>query len=132
MRSTRDGVVKARKLRREMTLPEVLLWQALRRGQIDDLRFRRQHPLGPYVLDFYCAPSRLAVEIDGAAHDHPDQAAHDIARDRWLSEQGISVLRFNAADVLDAARRLDVLATIAAAVLPPPPPDGGPPPPLRG
>src|SRR3954469_10158826 len=63
---------RARALRRAMTLPEVLLWQALRGGQVGGLRFRRQHPIGHYVLDFYCPALRLAVEVDGAAHDIPE------------------------------------------------------------
>src|SRR3954451_7225963 len=91
---------RARALRRAMTLPEVLLWQALRGGRGGGLRFRRQHPIGPDVLDFYCPAVRLAVEIDGAAHDSPDQAGHDLRRDAWLAEQRIRVLRFLAADVL--------------------------------
>ena len=56
----------ARKLRRMMTLSEVLLWERIRGGRLNGLRFRRQHPIGPYILDFYCASGRLAVEIDGA------------------------------------------------------------------
>jgi very-short-patch-repair endonuclease len=58
-----------------MTLPEVLLWQAVRGGQVGGLRFRRQHPIGPYVLDFYCPALRLAVEIDGAAQEIPTEPA---------------------------------------------------------
>ena len=56
---------RARALRREMTLPEVVLWRALRRGDVAELRFRRQHPLGPYVLDFYCAEARLPSRSTG-------------------------------------------------------------------
>ena len=97
-----------------MTLPEVQLWQALRGGGLDGLRFRRQHPVGPYVLDFYVAAVKLAVEVDGAAHDHPDQVRSDGMRDRWLAERHIRVLRINACDVLDARAREDVLATILA------------------
>ena len=104
---------RARALRRAMTLPEVLLWQALRGGQVGGMRFRRQHPIGPYVLDFYCPALRLAVEIDGAAHDIPAQASHDLRRDAWLAAQGIRVLRVPAADVLSEEKREGVLDTIA-------------------
>jgi very-short-patch-repair endonuclease len=104
---------RARALRRAMTLPEVLLWQALRGGQVGGLRFRRQHPIGSYVLDFYCPALRLAVEIDGAAHDIPAQASHDLRRDAWLAAQGIRVLRVPAADVLSEEKREGVLDTIA-------------------
>ncbi len=115
MGAKRSTIDHARTLRRALTLPEILLWQALRRRQLDGMLFRRQHPIGRYVLDFYCPAHRLAVEVDGAAHDLPARAASDIARDTWLDGQGIRVLRFPAREVLSAERRLDVLATIAAA-----------------
>jgi very-short-patch-repair endonuclease len=54
-----------------MTLPEVLLWQELRGGKLDGLQFRRQHPVGPYILDYFCTAARLAVEVDGRGHDEP-------------------------------------------------------------
>jgi len=60
-----------------MTLPEVVLWQELRRGKLKGLQFRRQHPIGPYILDFYCSAARLAIEIDGASHSSDVQAKHD-------------------------------------------------------
>src|SRR5215213_2161141 len=100
---------RARALRRAMTLPEVLLWQALRGRKVGGLRFRRQHPIGPYVLDFYCPAIRLAVEVDGAAHDIPDKAGHDLRRDAWPAEQGIRVLRFLAMDVLSEEKREGIL-----------------------
>src|SRR3954447_22406968 len=106
---------RARALRRALTLPEVLLWQALRGGRVGGLRFRRQHPVGPYVLDFYCPSARLAVEVDGTTHDFPGQARRDLRRDAWLAGQGIRVLRVPAPDVLDEERRRGVLDTIAAA-----------------
>ncbi len=117
MRAPAETFARARRLRREMTLPEVLLWRDLRRAGVEGVRFRRQHPIGPYVLDFYAAAARLAVEVDGAAHDLAGRVARDGVRDAWLREQGISVLRFNAGDVLDATRREDVLWTIAAALI---------------
>jgi len=102
-----------------MTLPERLLWRELRGGQLAGARFRRQHPIGPYILDFYCATAFMAVEIDGAAaHGGPDRAAHDDRRDAWLKEQGIQVVRFAAADVLNDDRRGFVLAAIGAALAP--------------
>ena len=89
----------AKQLRRTMTRPEIALWQALRRNGAG-LRFRRQHAAGNYVLDFYCAPAALAIEVDGAAHDYGDRPARDAARDVWLGEQGVRVLRYPAANVL--------------------------------
>ncbi|MGN6486738.1 MAG: endonuclease domain-containing protein [Devosia sp.] len=104
---------RARRLRREMSLPEVVLWGAVRRGRLR-MRFRRQHPVGPYVLDFYCPETRLAVEVDGAVHDLPERALRDERRDAWLAEQGIRVLRFSAAQVLDDRELEGVLALIQA------------------
>ncbi len=96
-----------------MSLPEVLLWLALRKRQANGLRSRRQHPIGPYILDFYCEAERLAVEIDGDGHMHGDQLARDARRDTWIAAQGISTLRFAARDVLASPE--DVVATIEAA-----------------
>jgi very-short-patch-repair endonuclease len=88
---------RARELRAEMSLPERLLWSALRRQQTG-LRFRRQHPAGPYILDFYCDSIKLCVEVDDLSHDF--RATHDAARDRWLLSQGVRTLRVSARDVL--------------------------------
>jgi very-short-patch-repair endonuclease len=95
---------RATKLRRDMSLPEVILWEPLRRGGLDGMRFRRQHPVGPYVLDFYCAASRLAIEVDGVVHDLPGQMHHDNRRDAWLARRGIRTLRIAASDVLEDRR----------------------------
>jgi len=86
-----------------MSLPEVILWQHLRRRP-DGLKFRHQHPAGPYVLDFYCEEARLGIEIDGAAHYYGDAPASDEYRDRWLAAAGIRTIRIAARDVL---RNLD-------------------------
>ena len=98
-RTSNATIVRARALRRAMTLPEGTLWQVLRtrpRG----LKFRRQHPMGPFVLDFYCPAVKLAIEVDGAAHDMGDNPERDARRDAWLKEQGLRTLRVTAADVL--------------------------------
>jgi hypothetical protein len=90
---------RARILRRSMTLPEVLLWQELRKRPAG-LRFRRQHPAGAYVLDFFCPRHRIAVEVDGEVHGRGDTPVRDAARDAWLIGEGISILHIRAADVL--------------------------------
>jgi very-short-patch-repair endonuclease len=82
-----DTIVRARELRRSMSLPERLLWQALRERP-GSLKFRRQHPLGRYVLDFYCPAARLVVEVDGQSHGMGRRPEQDAVRDRWLTEQG--------------------------------------------
>ena len=115
MRAPRSTVHRARHLRREMTLPEVLLWRDIPRRQLDGLLFRRQHPFGPYVLDFFCPEHGLTVEVDGAAHDGALRAGRDRRRDLWLVRQGLRVLRFRAADILSDEAPPDVLATVAAA-----------------
>ena len=81
-----------------MSLPEVLLWRALR--QQADVKFRRQHPMGPYVLDFYCSSAKLCVEVDGIAHDMGVQPDKDLARDEWLRDHGLEVIRIPASEVL--------------------------------
>ena len=94
---------KARKLRRAMSPPEVRLWSELRKRP-GDFRFRRQHPAGPFVLDFACLSARLAIEIDGDAHDRLRQAYLDEGRDAWLMAQGFRTLRIPAGEIF---RNLD-------------------------
>ena len=133
MRAASKTVATARRLRRAMTLPEVILWTHLRHSRLAGLRFRRQHPVGPYVLDFFCTEAGLCVEVDGAAHDSPDVALRDIRRDRWLTDHGIRVLRLPATDILrDDQLENALLAITLAAERPLPRPPDGPPPPLRG
>jgi very-short-patch-repair endonuclease len=92
-----------------MSVPEVLLWQLLRL-EPDGVKIRRQHPIGAYVLDFYCAETKVAFEIDGVAHDMGDRPARDAVRDAWQRSQGIEIMCVPAADVLRAAE--DVAADI--------------------
>ena len=95
-----SGTIRnAKRLRREMSLPEVLLWRALR-NRPGGLKFRRQHPAGPYVLDFYCDAVKLAVEVDGEAHARGDRPLRDAARDAWLRARKVRVLRVPAGEVL--------------------------------
>ncbi len=91
----------AKVLRRTMSLPEVLLWVQIKARKLDGLLFRRQHPIGPYILDFYCEAARLCLEIDGASHSAGDRPARDERRDAWLAAQGIRTLRLRAGYVLD-------------------------------
>jgi very-short-patch-repair endonuclease len=83
------------RLRTHGTPAEGRLWRAIQRRQIGGFKFRRQYGVGPYVLDFYCPEARLAVELDGAVHDDPQQAEHDAARTRALEAQFIRVIRFS-------------------------------------
>ena len=98
----RPEVYEARRARREMSLPEVLLWQRLK-GSPQGLAFRKQHPIGAYRADFYCAAARLVIEVDGSAHDMGDRPQRDIGRTDWLEGAGYRVLRIMAAEVLKNA-----------------------------
>ncbi len=84
-----------------MTPPELRLWVALRGKSQSGYRFRRQHPIGPFILDFYCESAKLAVEVDGEVHGFGDHPERDARRDRWLAEQGIRMLRIPAIEVRD-------------------------------
>ncbi len=95
----RKTIHRARTLRRALTQPEIHLWQTLRQRPAN-LKFRRQHPCGPYVLDFYCDAAKLCVEIDGEAHNMGDNPARDEARDHVLAATGIHTLRFTVPDVM--------------------------------
>ena len=92
------AVSRARVQRRRLTPPEARLWVALRREAIG-AKFRRQHPVGVYVLDFYCPEALLCVEVDGLAHSEIEQARKDQVRDAWLKRRGIRVVRIAAGDV---------------------------------
>lgn len=96
----RETVKRARQLRSEMSVPERLLWQQLRMRS-GGFKFRRQHPAGVYVLDFYCARLRLAVEVDGWAHDSAGTIAKDRTRSAFLLSQGIATTRIPAKLILD-------------------------------
>jgi very-short-patch-repair endonuclease len=82
-----------------MSPPEVKLWALLRRCP-SGIRFRRQHPIGPYVADFYCPAAKLVIEIDGLIHDRPEAAARDAARNGYMQQLGLAVVRIRAAEVL--------------------------------
>jgi very-short-patch-repair endonuclease len=104
---------RAKALRRAMTQPEQTLWALLRRNR-QQVHFRRQHAVGPFILDFYCAEARLCVEVDGPVH--AERVEHDRRRTEWLAERNIRVIRFSIADV--EARPAWVLAAIAQAAAP--------------
>jgi len=98
---------RSRVLRDNATPPERVLWSRLRRKQLGGFRFRRQHPLGPYIADIYCDQSNLVIEIDGSTHQG-EQRLHDNRRDAWMAERGLVVLRFTTSEItkeLDAVLR---------------------------
>lgn len=83
---------KARELRKNPTDAERKLWIHLQRRQIGGHKFRRQHILGPYIVDFICLEKRLIIEVDGGHHD--EQIARDVRRSHWLESRGFRVIRF--------------------------------------
>jgi very-short-patch-repair endonuclease len=117
-RPAAGSVKRARKLRKEMSLPEVLLWRLLR-GQPQGVKFRRQHPSGELGIDFYCSDARLVIEIDGIAHNMGDRPQRDIRRDAWLKSEGLDTVRIAAKDVLsDHVAVADSIVQMALSRLP--------------
>jgi very-short-patch-repair endonuclease len=94
-RATRLG----KRLRAKPTKAERLLWETLRRSSIEGTHFRRQAPIGSFVVDIACHRARIIVEIDGGAHNAPDAAARDAKRQAWLEGRGYLVLRFSNAEI---------------------------------
>ena len=92
-------IERARSLRKSMSMPEALLWRVLRQRP-GGLKFRRQHPSGPFVADFFCHEARLVVEIDGEAHARGERPERDRVRDAWFAERSLSVVRVPAREVL--------------------------------
>jgi very-short-patch-repair endonuclease len=116
---------RAKSLRRKMTDAEQRLWSALRAHRLNGLGFRRQTPIGPFIIDYVCQQHHLVIEVDGGQHA---DSSNDRERDRWLESKGYRVLRFWNTDVL--TNLSGVLEAIINAVrestpLPNPPPQGG-------
>ncbi len=119
----RRMVARAREFRRVPTPSERLLWAALRDRQVYGLKFRRQHAIGPFAVDFFCAAHRLIVEVDGPIHD--SQREHDAERQRLLEACGYSMLRFSAAQVEYALPSITLAITMCIQQAPSPSPSSG-------
>jgi very-short-patch-repair endonuclease len=91
--SSREVRQRAQELRDQQTPAEAALWEKLRARRLANLKFRRQHALGPYIVDFYCVEMRLAVEVDGQVHESADATERDIQRDAWLANHGVILVR---------------------------------------
>lgn len=113
-KTTRVTRNNARRLRRELTDAEHVIWKELRAHRLHGAGFRRQKPIGPYIVDFVCESSRLVIEIDGGQHYEPQGIGRDKQRDAYLASEGYRVLRFNNHDVL--TNKMGVLETISAAI----------------
>ena len=90
---------RRRELRGEMPEAERKVWQLLRGRQLNGYKFRRQHGIGPYIVDFYCSETKLFIEIDGDSHYQPTAIAYDQERDAYLRSCGMTILRFTNLDV---------------------------------
>ena len=93
MQSTRNTAI-ARRLRKDDSWSEKLMWNWLRGRRFSSYKFRRQVPMGSYFLDFFCPEARVDVEVDGFQHGYPGQREFDTQRDAWLESHGVKVLRF--------------------------------------
>jgi very-short-patch-repair endonuclease len=104
----------ARALRRDMTDAEHVIWYHVRAHRMQGASFRRQTPIGPYIVDFACHAAKLIIEVDGGQHFEPENLARDARRDAYLAAHGFKVLRFSNLDVM--TNKSGVLETIAAAL----------------
>lgn len=95
-----DFQERARDLRHNLTNGERLLWSKLRAHRMDGLKFRRQHVIEPYIVDFVCLKARLIIEVDGESHFEDGREAADSQRDAYLTSRGFKVLRFGNHNVL--------------------------------
>jgi very-short-patch-repair endonuclease len=89
----------ARKLRQKMTIPELILWENIKNRQVDGHKFRRQHPIYRYILNFYCHEKRLAIEVDGETHS--ERKVYDKFRDKYLESINIKTLRIKNRDIIE-------------------------------
>src|SRR3984885_522289 len=102
-----EKLLLAKRLRREMTPAERRLWAAIRRDAIDGFHFRRQQVIEGYVVDFYCASAKLAIELDGGVHQ--EQWKYDEARDKTISRLGVRVLRIPNEAMLDVEAAVEYI-----------------------
>ncbi len=115
----------ANSLRSKMPDAEVILWSRLRRDGLPGMRFRRQHPIGPYIADFACPLSKLVIEVDGGTHSTDVEIAHDRRRDTYMRAKGWRVFRVTNEDVY---KHLNEVLDGIVRFVPPPPPAAAPPP----
>ena len=86
--------------RLDNTPAEQALWEAIRLKRLDGFKFRNQHAIGPFIVDFYCHEVKLAIEVDGGYHEDPAQKSKDEERTTWLEESGVKIIRFTNEEVL--------------------------------
>jgi very-short-patch-repair endonuclease len=123
------NITLKRKLRLEMTPAEKKLWLQLRAKQLSGFKFRRQHGIGPYIVDFYCPQKNLVIEVDGDIHAQKEQIARDKEKESYLKELGLQIIRYQNDDVLTNLKGVmeDLFKQVNIPTLPPftPPYKGG-------
>jgi very-short-patch-repair endonuclease len=107
-------LLRRRQLRQSATDAEAILWTHLRAHRFADFKFRRQHPCGPFIIDFFCVRRKLAIELDGGQHFEPSAEGYDARRTAYLTGRGVTTLRFSNDLVFEEIE--GVLAVIAAAL----------------
>ncbi|HEY9826073.1 MAG TPA: type ISP restriction/modification enzyme, partial [Stenomitos sp.] len=112
---------RARALRQQQTPAEKILWECLRANRLNNAKFRRQHNIGPYIADFYCSAAKLVIELDGEIHQ--TQKDRDGDRNTWMQANGLTVLRFQNADITE---NLEQVLTTISVYLPSPPQPSSP------
>ena len=110
----------ARAFRDEPTPAEARFWEIVRAGRFDGLKFRRQHQIGNFIVDFCCLPERIVVELIGSAHDHAEAQAYDAKRRQFLRGAGFHVIEFDNEEVLGDPRACEAKLRAQVAALPPP------------
>ena len=119
MRPSQQTINRSRNLRQDATNAERLAWKLLRNRAALGIKFRRQHPIGKYIVDFYCPERRLAIELDGGVHSQPSQLRRDESKERFLRQRGVQVLRIANGWVLEDPEGFvrKVLASLPSPVL---------------
>jgi len=97
---------KAKSLRRKMTKAEIVLWEELKTKKLNNLKFRRQHPIHHFIADFYCHELSLIIEIDGGYHNNKEQREYDIQREKLLKFQDVRIIRFTNEEVLNNIEKI--------------------------
>jgi very-short-patch-repair endonuclease len=106
MSSPRYVVELARRFRKQPTPGEEIFWRHVRGKQLHGMKFLRQHPIGRYIVDFYCAELKLVIELEGDIHKHPDQKEYDQSRLKELQSRGLDVMRFRNEEVVEDIQKV--------------------------
>jgi len=99
--ASKETIEYAKALRKRMTPSEAILWDNLRNRKLFNTKFRRQHPIERFIVDFYCPAKKIVIELDGGIHDDPDQKEYDIGRSAEIEKYDIKIIRFKNEEIID-------------------------------